>query len=39
MWLPDTNFWIALANQLTLVTHNTVEFQRVPGLIVWDWEI
>jgi tRNA(fMet)-specific endonuclease VapC len=29
---------IALANQCTLVTHNISEFQRVPGLIVEDWQ-
>jgi len=29
---------IALANGLTLVTHNTVEFKRVPGLTIEDWE-
>jgi len=29
---------IALANRLTLVTHNTVEFSRVPGLSVEDWQ-
>lgn len=29
---------IALANDLTLVTHNTREFFRVPGLRVEDWE-
>ena|SRR5437870_198272 len=29
---------IALANRLTLVTHNTAEFNRVPGLAVEDWE-
>jgi tRNA(fMet)-specific endonuclease VapC len=28
----------ALARALTLVTHNTGEFQRVPGLRVEDWE-
>jgi tRNA(fMet)-specific endonuclease VapC len=28
---------IALANKLTLVTHNTNEFSRVPGLQVEDW--
>jgi tRNA(fMet)-specific endonuclease VapC len=28
---------IALANKLTLVTHNTSEFSRVPGLQVEDW--
>jgi len=29
---------IARANSLTLVTHNTREFQRVPGLLFVDWE-
>jgi tRNA(fMet)-specific endonuclease VapC len=29
---------IALANRLVLVTHNTTEFCRVPGLVVEDWE-
>jgi tRNA(fMet)-specific endonuclease VapC len=29
---------IALANQLTLVTHNTTEFSRVPGLVLEDWQ-
>lgn len=29
---------IALANQLTLVTHNTKEFSRVPGLALEDWQ-
>ncbi len=29
---------IALANGLTLVTHNTAEFNRVPGLLLEDWE-
>ncbi len=28
---------IALANNLTLVTHNTQEFQRVPDLLLTDW--
>ena len=28
----------ALARALTLVTHNTEEFQRVPGLQIEDWE-
>jgi tRNA(fMet)-specific endonuclease VapC len=30
---------IALANGLTLVTHNTVEFSRVVGLTLEDWQI
>lgn len=30
---------IALANDLTLVTHNTREFGRVAGLKVEDWEV
>lgn len=29
---------IALANNLTLVTHNTREFSRVEGLRLEDWE-
>jgi tRNA(fMet)-specific endonuclease VapC len=28
---------IALANGVTLVTHNTREFVRVPGLLIEDW--
>jgi tRNA(fMet)-specific endonuclease VapC len=30
---------IALANNLTLITHNTVEFGRVIGLTLDDWQI
>ncbi len=30
---------IALARGLTLVTHNTAEFSRVPGLAFEDWEV
>lgn len=29
---------IALAHRLTLVTHNTSEFSRVPGLSIEDWQ-
>ncbi len=29
----------ALVHNLTLVTHNTNEFSRVPGLALEDWEI
>lgn len=30
---------IALAHNLTLVTHNTREFSRVEGLLLVDWEV
>jgi tRNA(fMet)-specific endonuclease VapC len=30
---------IALANDLTLVTHNTAEFGRIGGLKLEDWEV
>ncbi|MSQ94253.1 MAG: type II toxin-antitoxin system VapC family toxin [Gemmataceae bacterium] len=30
---------IARANGLTLVSHNTSEFSRVPGLLLEDWEL
>jgi tRNA(fMet)-specific endonuclease VapC len=30
---------IALANDMTLVTHNTAEFGRVTGLQIEDWEV
>jgi tRNA(fMet)-specific endonuclease VapC len=29
---------IALVNGLILVTHNTAEFSRVPGLTIEDWQ-
>ena len=29
---------VALAENLTLVTHNTREFGRVPGLQIEDWQ-
>ena len=29
---------IALANNCTLVTHNTSEFRRAPGLTLEDWQ-
>ena len=28
---------VAVAHRMTLVTHNTSEFSRVPGLVVEDW--
>ena len=28
---------MALANGLTVVTHNTAEFSRVSGLLIEDW--
>ncbi len=30
---------IAIANGGTLVTHNTREFSRIPGLNLEDWEL
>jgi tRNA(fMet)-specific endonuclease VapC len=30
---------IALAHGFTLVTHNTQEFSRVPGLLLDDWQL
>ena len=30
---------VALAHNLTVVTHNTREFSRVPNLLLADWEI
>ncbi|WP_316433285.1 type II toxin-antitoxin system tRNA(fMet)-specific endonuclease VapC [Leptolyngbya sp. NK1-12] len=30
---------IALANNLTLITHNNTEFSRVDGLEIEDWEV
>ena len=30
---------IALAKDLTLVSHNTAEFSRVPGLKLVDWQV
>lgn len=30
---------IAVANQCVLVTHNVQEFNRIPGLVVEDWEV
>ncbi len=29
---------IAKAHQVTLVTHNTAEFSRVPGILLADWQ-
>ena len=30
---------IALARGCTLVTHNTQEFSRIPGLLLEDWQV
>lgn len=30
---------IALANEVTLISHNTREFSRVSGLLLEDWEL
>jgi tRNA(fMet)-specific endonuclease VapC len=29
----------AVQNGLTLITHNTREFDRIPGLKIEDWEL
>ena len=48
IYLLDSNVWvailmqiaaIALANSCSLVTHNTSEFSRVPGLMLEDWQV
>lgn len=30
---------IVIANEVTLVSHNTREFQRIDGLLLEDWEV
>jgi tRNA(fMet)-specific endonuclease VapC len=38
--IPDTDLLIAaaaLVHDLTLVTHNTADFQNIPGLRLEDW--
>ena len=35
LWIAAT----ALAHQATLVTNNTAEFNRVPGLAIEDWSL
>ncbi len=30
---------IAIANQMTLLTRNTVDFERVPNLLIEDWTV
>ncbi|QDU91726.1 PIN domain protein [Pirellulimonas nuda] len=37
---PLTDLWIAstaIAHDLTLVTHNTKDFEGIPGLSLADW--
>lgn len=37
---PSTDLWIAatsIAHGLTLVTHNTRDYEQVPGLTLADW--
>lgn len=29
--------FIAIANQMTLLTQNTIDFERIPGLSIEDW--
>ena len=38
--IPDVDLMIAtaaLVHDLTLVTHNTADFQNIPGLRLEDW--
>jgi tRNA(fMet)-specific endonuclease VapC len=38
--VPETDLMIAsvaLVHNLTLVTHNTTDFQNIPGLRLDDW--
>jgi tRNA(fMet)-specific endonuclease VapC len=40
--IPDLDIMIAsiaLVHHLTLVTHNTADFSRIPGLPLDDWEL
>ena len=30
---------IAISQQMTVVTRNTVDYDRIPGLIVQDWTV
>lgn len=30
---------IAISQQMTVVTRNTVDYERIPGLIVQDWTV
>jgi len=30
---------IAIANQITLLTRNTVDFERIPNLLFEDWTV
>jgi tRNA(fMet)-specific endonuclease VapC len=42
MAIGNNDFWIAahaLAEGLTLVTNNTREFSRIPGLLIEDWTV
>jgi tRNA(fMet)-specific endonuclease VapC len=37
---PSIDLWIAataIAHELTLVTHNTRDYEQVPGLVLTDW--
>lgn len=37
---PSTDLWIAataIAHRLTMVTHNTRDYEQIPGLSLADW--
>ena len=39
---PSIDLWIAataIAHGLTLVTHNTCDYERIPGLALADWVV
>jgi predicted nucleic acid-binding protein len=37
-WMLDTNICIEVSLDIHLVTRNTREFGRVPGLKIEDWQ-
>jgi tRNA(fMet)-specific endonuclease VapC len=42
LMIGGNDLWIAAiakANGCTVITHNTTEFRRVPGLVIEDWQV